>query len=161
MKAYKFIFILILIPGLIAIIHGCKKDTIHKADIIGTWVASAYYNDAWVFKKTYRFSADSSVQVTNTINDKTSGKLLGYQFLVNGKFRLNGEHLKLFRLGALYINRSDTASFVPLEKLVPFPSDTLETYTIKISYANSLFYFYYPPCPANANCAATLIYKRE
>lgn len=143
------------------VFYACKKDNNVPASIIGTWIASYNYPKAEIFNQTYIFKSDSTVQITRTVIDSASGKLLGYQYLSNGKFHLNGEQLKLYQLNTLYYNSQSGVNYVPITQLTSFKTDTLQTYTIKINPNNTSFYFYFPPCPASALCVMQFTYKRQ
>jgi len=161
MKAIKlnrrFVTTLIL---LLTAFCACKKEKRANTSIIGAWTTSMNYDNSNVSEQTYKFNTDSTVRISKTIRDKATGVLLGYQYLSNGKFRLNGDQLKLYQLNSSYRNDADT-TFSPSAQLLPLPSDTLQTYTIKISADGTFFHFQYPPCPINASCVPELIYKRQ
>lgn len=162
MKKAKFAtgIIGLLTLGSILTLPACKKSNSGgHVNIIGKWVGLYKYDNTRLRLHTYRFNTDSTVEATITITDSASGSLLGYQYKSNGRFHLNGESLKLYHLAA-FRNNQDKA-FVSQAELVPFVTDTLELYTIKFNNNKTSFYFYYPPCPPNASCAAQIIFKKQ
>jgi hypothetical protein len=139
---------------------ACKKDySAGHINIIGKWTGSYKYDNTSLRLHMFRFNADSTVEVTVTLTEPASGKLLGYQYKSNGRFHLNGESLKLYQLAAFY--NSQDKSAVPPENLVPLPADTTESYTIKVNNSRTSFYFDYPPCPPNASCLAKITYNKQ
>jgi hypothetical protein len=154
-------YLKLIVPSLciLLLVGACKKDKNAQTSIIGTWVTSHNYEKGEVSNQTYFFKSDSSVQITRTIIDSASGKLLGYQYLSNGKFHLSNNHLNLYELvSSLYTGGNPY--YTSIDKLSPY-AETAQSYTVNISADYNSFNFVYPPCPAYANCIGLQIYKRQ
>jgi hypothetical protein len=161
MKNLNTYFKAILGIVFIAIVfYTCKKDSNIKTGIFGTWVNTIHYSKAQLYAQTFVFNTDSTVQISRTVVDSASGNMLGYQYLSNGKFRLNGDQLKLYKLVSLRDTIANTY-YLPANQLTAMKKDTLQTYIIKINADGNSFYFYYPPCPPNANCIGQLNFIKK
>lgn len=142
------------------VFYACKKDSNIKITIVGTWVNTIHYSKAQLYAQTFVFNTDSTVQISHTVVDSASGNRLGYQYLSNGKFRLNGDQLKLYKLVSLRDTIENTY-YLPANQLTLMKKDTLQTYTIKINADGASFYFEYPPCPPNANCIGQVTFSKK
>ena len=146
---------------LLAGVYSCKKDSSLNTSLVGTWVRTSAFEKGEKVSQTYIFKTDSTVQITNTILDSASGNVLGYQFLSNGKFRLNNDQLRLYELNSLYNSKGLSPYYVPVSQLSPLTTDTLQTFTIKFDATYTTCTFIYPPCGPSANCIGQLSYKRQ
>jgi hypothetical protein len=154
---FKFITVLFFVS---LCVYACKKDATVQSGLVGTWIYSHAYDKGEVYNQSYQFKSDSTVQITRTITDSASGKLLGYQYLSNGKFRLNADQLKLYKLSSFNYT-GGSPYYTTIDKLPPYTTDTLQAHTINVSADNKSFFFVTPPCPPNANCTGILIFKRH
>ena len=159
-KSITYRWVILIAIAIVAGFYACKKDKTMPVTIIGNWVNTFSYAKAQVYNQTYIFNADSTVQVSGTLRDSTSGTILGYQYVRNGKFRLNGDQLKLYKLVS-YNNLTQSAVFPQLGQLTLIEADTLQTYTIKFNSTGNSFYFVYPPCGPSENCLGEVDFNRK
>ncbi|MGZ3756936.1 MAG: hypothetical protein ACXVAY_16005 [Mucilaginibacter sp.] len=159
-KSITYRWVILIAIAIVAGFYACKKDKSIPVTIIGNWVNTSRYAKGQVYNQTYIFNADSTVQVSGTLRDSTSGTILGYQYTRNGKFRLNGDQLKLYKL-ITYSNLTQSPVFPQLNQLSLLKTDTVQNYTIKFKANYSTFYFYYPPCGINENCLGEMDFIRQ
>jgi hypothetical protein len=121
-----YLWVILIAIAVVSGFYACKKGKNMPVTIIGNWVNTFKYAKAQVYNQTYIFNADSTVQVSGTLRDSTSGTILGYQYVRNGKFRLNADQLKLYKLVS-YNNLTQSAAFPQLGQLTLIEADTLQT----------------------------------
>jgi hypothetical protein len=159
-KSITYAWVVLIAITVVAGFYACQKDRNMQVNIIGNWANTFRYAKAQIYNQTYIFNADSTVQVSGTLRDSLSGKILGYQYMRNGKFRLNGDQLKLYKL-VTYNNLTQSPGFPQIGQLTLITTDTLQTYTIKFNSTGNSFYFVYPPCGPSENCVGEIDFVRQ
>jgi len=154
----------LLIVALAAGFSACKKGNVEQQPVdppmsgmFGKWVGVSSGSADKSFQDVYVFNADSSFTETRLKVDTVSGQPVSYQYQAKGKFHLNLNKLQLYGITAKY---SDY--YGPLNQLVDAPlAAVLIDYTLAFNTDDKSFHFVFPACPVNANCLATLTYKRQ
>ena len=159
-KSITYGWVVLIAITVVAGFYACQKDRNMQVTIIGNWANTFRYAKAQLYTQTYTFNADSTMLFSSAVVDSASGNVLGYEYRSNGKFRLNGDQLKLYQL-AIYENLSQTAMYSPLTQLTLIKADTVQTITINISSDGNTFHFVFPPCGPSANCIGEIDYKRK
>ena len=161
MKHFTIFSRLPIAAVLIVSLYTCKKDSSLNVSLVGIWVRTSAFEKGQIANQTYIFKTDSTVQITRTIVDSASGNLLGYQYLSTGKFRLNNDQLRLYKLNTRYNSNAFSPYYAPASQLMALTTDTLQSFTIKFDPAYTTCTFIYPPCGPNENCIGQLSYKRQ
>jgi len=150
--------------GIIAIVmfgvYSCKNKSAGTG-VMGTWTATApFHNKGQEYKETYRFLTDSTFRLGCTVTDSATGAQLGYRLASSGRFRVNGDQLKLYKM----ISAADTlknVDYLEMGHLKFIRADSLRNYTIKFNPGDTTLYFAGQSCPALVNCKGHLVYSKQ
>jgi len=152
MKSFKprRLIVVCVLVAIASCFSACKKDSNFKPDITGTWNHDTKLTGN-IQREAYLFNSDSTVLFTRAILD-TTGKLLGYNYKLTGKFHFDGTTMNLYQLITYEDLDVTPLAYTTLQALVPQQAVTMQSFTVKFNSTYTTFNIIYPPCPPNANC---------